>query len=67
MPICLIYTVRLLTTQNRVNMYASTWICTKNKELGRPAPERSISELSLSECVKGMDNARSKSVEQLKI
>ncbi|BDD56066.1 hypothetical protein MAP00_001546 [Monascus purpureus] len=55
------------TCIDRVNMYASTWICTKNKELGRPAPERSISELSLSECVKSMDNARSKSVEHLKI
>ncbi|KAL4897879.1 hypothetical protein BDV59DRAFT_208512 [Aspergillus ambiguus] len=39
------------TCIDRVNMYASTWICTKTKELEpeRPAADRSISSLSLSD------------------
>lgn len=32
---------------NSVNMYASTWICTKTQELERPAPSRAMSALSL--------------------
>ncbi|KAJ1707908.1 Protein of unknown function DUF3419 [Aspergillus oryzae] len=38
------------TCIDRVNMYASTWICTKTKELEpvRPTAERSISLLSLN-------------------
>ncbi|KAF9893858.1 hypothetical protein FE257_010028 [Aspergillus nanangensis] len=34
---------------DRVNMYASTWICTKTKETARPLTERSISSLSLTD------------------
>lgn len=30
-------------------MYASTWICTKTRELERPRSDRSISALSLGE------------------
>ncbi|GKZ94688.1 hypothetical protein AnigIFM59636_008070 [Aspergillus niger] len=35
------------TCIDRVNMYASTWICTKTQELERPAPSRAMSALSL--------------------
>ncbi|GES57401.1 sialidase [Aspergillus terreus] len=39
------------TCIDRVNMYASTWICTKTKEIEseRPTADRSISSLSLSD------------------
>ncbi|PYI34906.1 sialidase [Aspergillus indologenus CBS 114.80] len=37
------------TCIDRVNMYASTWICTKTRDLDRPAPSRAMSALSLNE------------------
>ncbi|KAH2918777.1 hypothetical protein KXW73_002929 [Aspergillus fumigatus] len=48
---------------DRVNMYASTWICTKTKELDRPTPARTISALSLGDG----SSKRSHSVEHLEI
>ncbi|RHZ45948.1 uncharacterized protein CDV56_103267 [Aspergillus thermomutatus] len=48
---------------DRVNMYASTWICTKTKELERPTPGRTISALSLGDG----STKRSQSVEHLEI
>lgn len=35
--------------KSSVNMYASTWICAKTKEVKRPSTERAISSLSLDE------------------
>ncbi|OOF99708.1 hypothetical protein ASPCADRAFT_512326 [Aspergillus carbonarius ITEM 5010] len=35
------------TCIDRVNMYASTWICTKTQEHERPTPSRAMSALSL--------------------
>lgn len=32
-----------------VNMYASTWICTKTKEVQRPSVDGSMPSLSLSD------------------
>ncbi|KAJ9486903.1 hypothetical protein VN97_g6420 [Penicillium thymicola] len=37
------------TCIDRVNMYASTWICTKSEDLSRPNPDRKMSTLSLGE------------------
>ncbi|PYH47485.1 class I SAM-dependent methyltransferase [Aspergillus saccharolyticus JOP 1030-1] len=37
------------TCIDRVNMYASTWICTKTRDLDRPTPSRAMSALSLNE------------------
>ncbi|CAL5869670.1 uncharacterized protein PFLUO_LOCUS3900 [Penicillium psychrofluorescens] len=37
------------TCIDRVNMYASTWICTKTEDLVRPKNGRTISELSLGD------------------
>ncbi|KAJ5143761.1 Protein of unknown function DUF3419 [Penicillium bovifimosum] len=37
------------TCIDRVNMYASTWICTKTKDLSRPDIDRKISSFSLTE------------------
>ncbi|KAK1139279.1 hypothetical protein N8T08_001125 [Aspergillus melleus] len=52
------------TCIDRVNMYASTWICTKTKELERPSlPDRSMSVLSLGDST----GKRSNSVEHLEI
>lgn len=50
-------------TYDSVNMYASTWICTKTKELDRPTPARTISALSLGDG----SSKRSHSVEHLEI
>ncbi|KAK4867749.1 hypothetical protein LT330_006698 [Penicillium expansum] len=37
------------TCIDRVNMYASTWICTKSKDLSRPSTDRKMSTLSLGD------------------
>ncbi|KAE8151716.1 hypothetical protein BDV25DRAFT_128522 [Aspergillus avenaceus] len=50
------------TCIDRVNMYASTWICTKTQELERPGAERSISLLSLNE-----DNQKRASLKEFEI
>ncbi|KAJ5176018.1 uncharacterized protein N7482_001895 [Penicillium canariense] len=54
------------TCIDRVNMYASTWICTKTKDIDRPKNGRSISVLSLGDSAVG-SATRSNSVENLKI
>ncbi|KAJ5273188.1 hypothetical protein N7478_008313 [Penicillium angulare] len=54
------------TCIDRVNMYASTWICTKNEDVIRPQSSRSMSALSLGDSAVGTAK-RSTSVEDLKI
>ena len=47
-------------------MYASTWICTKDKDVARPKSSRTISVLSLTDSA-GIAAKRSNSVEDLQI
>ncbi|KAJ5731850.1 hypothetical protein N7493_003331 [Penicillium malachiteum] len=54
------------TSIDRVNMYASTWICTKEKDVTRPKNDRTISVLSLGDSAVGTTK-RSSSVEDLHI
>ncbi|KAJ5640869.1 hypothetical protein N7528_000494 [Penicillium herquei] len=54
------------TSIDRVNMYASTWICTKEKDVSRPKNDRTISVLSLGDSAVGTTK-RSSSVEDLHI
>ncbi|KAJ5483853.1 hypothetical protein N7539_006053 [Penicillium diatomitis] len=54
------------TCIDRVNMYASTWICTKTEDVARPKNARTISSLSLSDATVGKTR-RSSSVEDLQI
>ncbi|KAJ6088746.1 hypothetical protein N7486_010007 [Penicillium sp. IBT 16267x] len=54
------------TCIDRVNMYASTWICTKQEDVVRSKNGRSISDLSLSEIATATVK-RSTSVEDLQI
>ncbi|KAJ5728767.1 uncharacterized protein N7483_003275 [Penicillium malachiteum] len=54
------------TSIDRVNMYASTWICTKEKDVSRPKSDRTISVLSLGDSAVGTTE-RSNSVEDLQI
>lgn len=49
-----------------VNMYASTWICTKQEDVARPKNGRTISALSLSD-IAAATVKRSTSVEDLQI
>ncbi|PYH90813.1 sialidase [Aspergillus ellipticus CBS 707.79] len=51
------------TCIDRVNMYASTWICTKTEELERPTSSRAMSALSLDNIAAPKRN----SVEHLEI
>lgn len=37
-------------------MYASTWICTKTKEVERPSTDRAISSFSLDEKRSSVDH-----------
>ncbi|KAJ5105617.1 hypothetical protein NUU61_002964 [Penicillium alfredii] len=54
------------TCIDRVNMYASTWICTKTQDVARPQAGRTISSLSLGDSAVG-GRKRSGSVEDLQI
>ncbi|KAJ5651193.1 uncharacterized protein N7484_004916 [Penicillium longicatenatum] len=54
------------TCIDRVNMYASTWICTKEADVVRPQNGRTISALSLSDIATATVK-RSTSVEDLQI
>ncbi|OQD75452.1 hypothetical protein PENDEC_c007G00651 [Penicillium decumbens] len=54
------------TCIDRVNMYASTWICTKQEDVVRPKNERTISVLSLGDSAIEATK-RSNSVEDLSI
>ncbi|KAJ5758755.1 hypothetical protein N7520_005911 [Penicillium odoratum] len=56
------------TCIDRVNMYASTWICTKKEDVIRPTSGRTISALSLSDIsIATAKRSSSISVEDLKI
>ncbi|KAJ6013849.1 hypothetical protein N7540_008440 [Penicillium herquei] len=54
------------TSIDRVNMYASTWICTKEKDVTRPKNDRTISVLSLGDSAVETTK-RTSSVEDLHI
>lgn len=58
--------LRWKLTSSRVNMYASTWICTKNEDVVRPQAGRTISALSLPDSAVSSPK-RSNSVEDLQI
>ncbi|KAJ5974158.1 hypothetical protein N7481_011368 [Penicillium waksmanii] len=55
------------TCIDRVNMYASTWICTKNEGIIRPGSGRTISSLSLPDSAIAAKAKRSTSVEDLQL
>ncbi|KAJ5408129.1 hypothetical protein N7509_002012 [Penicillium cosmopolitanum] len=55
------------TCIDRVNMYASTWICTKNEDIIRPGAGRTMSSLSLPDSAVVAKAKRSTSVEDLQL